>query len=574
MKKILISLLLILVGTIVFGQLPTIVIPSAISAVGDSPRTIAIKTNSAIVLLNDLRLYDFNAEELAVLDGVLATATEMNMLVGIDTLLSVQAQLDGKQDSLESGVTIKTINGLPILGSGDMTIVGGGGSMLYPAAGIALSTGAAWNTSITNNSVNWDSSYVARLRWDGGTTSLVAATGRTSLGGTTIGQSMFTLVNPSAVTFPRFNADNTITALSAANLKTALSLTATDVSLGNVTNESKATMFTSPAFTGTPTVATAITADTNDGAALGTTSVMWSDLFLASGGVVNFNNGDITLTHSSNVLTLGGGDLALGANNLSMTGSIGVTGTRVTKGWFTDLEVTNAIAGSITGNAATVTGYTRNSGSLTLSGGHGITATTTGTTAITLPVSGTLATTANVALKVNISDTTSMLTPYIARGDTASMLTRYIARSDTASMLTPYIREAEVDAAFADTVSFETEELGDVAPLLTDYENGIVSIESTGTVVAGTGITTVMLSRFMYFNTAAAIDISVDPQIANGTTGQIITIIGSSDTNTLTLDDSAGLRLTGQMVIGIGDNITLLYEGTIGDWVEICRSNN
>lgn len=97
---------------------------------------------------------------------------------------------------------------------------------------------------------------------------------------------------------------------------------------------------------------------------------------------------------------------------------------------------------------------------------------------------------------------------------------------------------------------------------------------STGTVVAGTGITAAMLSRFMYFNTASAIDITADPQIANGTSGQIITIIGSSDTNTLTLDDATGLRLTGQMVLGIGDNITLFYEGTIGDWIEISRSNN
>ena len=41
-----------------------------------------------------------------------------------------------------------------------------------------------------------------------------------------------------------------------------VTITATDVGLGNVTNESKATMFTSPALTGTPTAPTA-TAGTN-----------------------------------------------------------------------------------------------------------------------------------------------------------------------------------------------------------------------------------------------------------------------------------------------------------------------
>jgi len=43
------------------------------------------------------------------------------------------------------------------------------------------------------------------------------------------------------------------------------------------------------------------------------------------------------------------GTLALGANSITMSGSIGVDGTRVTKGWFTDLEVTNDI--TIGGNA-------------------------------------------------------------------------------------------------------------------------------------------------------------------------------------------------------------------------------
>ncbi|MFX1476172.1 MAG: hypothetical protein ACFFCO_11935, partial [Promethearchaeota archaeon] len=46
---------------------------------------------------------------------------------------------------------------------------------------------------------------------------------------------------------------------------------------------------------------------TSDSNALGTTSYMWSDLFLASGGVINWNAGDVTLTHSPNTITVNTG---------------------------------------------------------------------------------------------------------------------------------------------------------------------------------------------------------------------------------------------------------------------------
>jgi hypothetical protein len=50
----------------------------------------------------------------------------------------------------------------------------------------------------------------------------------------------------------------------------------------------------------------ALTQLSNDGGALGTASLGWSDLFLASGAVINFNNGDVTLTHSTNALAFAG----------------------------------------------------------------------------------------------------------------------------------------------------------------------------------------------------------------------------------------------------------------------------
>jgi hypothetical protein len=57
---------------------------------------------------------------------------------------------------------------------------------------------------------------------NGGTGATTAGAARTSLGATTVGGNLFTLTNPSAITFPRFNADNTVSALDAATFRTAI----------------------------------------------------------------------------------------------------------------------------------------------------------------------------------------------------------------------------------------------------------------------------------------------------------------------------------------------------------------
>jgi hypothetical protein len=62
-------------------------------------------------------------------------------------------------------------------------------------------------------------------------------------------------------------------------------------------------------------VGTVCQPDAADGAALGTGTLMWSDLFLASGAVIDFNNGDVVLTHTANTLTLSGGTLVANAVN-------------------------------------------------------------------------------------------------------------------------------------------------------------------------------------------------------------------------------------------------------------------
>lgn len=90
-------------------------------------------------------------------------------------------------------------------------------------SGIAtLASGVLGTTA--NNSGNWNTAYTDRLKWDGGDTDLVAATGRTSLGATTVGSNIFTLTNPSAITFLKMNADNTVGARTPSGMRTDLSL--------------------------------------------------------------------------------------------------------------------------------------------------------------------------------------------------------------------------------------------------------------------------------------------------------------------------------------------------------------
>jgi hypothetical protein len=74
---------------------------------------------------------------------------------------------------------------------------------------------------------------------DGGTGASTESGARTNLGATTLGSNLFTISNPSAITFPRFNADNTVSSLGASDFRTAIgagtgngTVTSVDLSAG------------------------------------------------------------------------------------------------------------------------------------------------------------------------------------------------------------------------------------------------------------------------------------------------------------------------------------------------------
>lgn len=111
------------------------------------------------------------------------------------------------------------------------------GTPITSSGTLAISLATGYSIPTTTSQSNWDTAYTDRLKWDGGSTGLTAATGRTSLGATTVGGNLFTLANPSAITFPRINADNTVSTLDAASFRTAIGA-GTSSTTGTVTSVS------------------------------------------------------------------------------------------------------------------------------------------------------------------------------------------------------------------------------------------------------------------------------------------------------------------------------------------------
>ena len=112
-----------------------------------------------------------------------------------------------------------------------------------------------------------------------------------------------------------------------------------------------------------------LTPASNDGSALGVSGTAWSDLFLASGSVVNWVAGDITLTHSAGKLTFGGdGAVEIDFNNHEMT-NIDVNSGAIDG---TIIGAASAAAGSfaaLVGTSLDINGAADISGDLTLSAG-------------------------------------------------------------------------------------------------------------------------------------------------------------------------------------------------------------
>jgi hypothetical protein len=428
--------------------------------------------------------------------------------------------------------TLVTVSGIGSVSSGQ-------GNPIYPEAGIALSTGTTWTTSITNNSSNWNTAFTDRLKWDGGSTGLTASTGRTSLGGTTVGQSMFTLTNPSAITFPRFNADNSVTALSAANFRTAIgagtvtTVTAaagTPISITNNTTTPELTMNAASASVPGYLTSADWTTFNNKFAFSDTTSLNLTTRFASKQ-----NNLTLTTTGTSGAATLVGSTL----NIPQYSGGGGGSGT------VTSVGLTAPSIFTVSGSPVTTSGTL----ALTYSG-----------TALPLLNGGTGATTADAAL-TNLGVTTVGKALLVADNSVSDKFIKVNANK-TITLLTAADTRTALGATVRGANTFLLADLGAISFLRYNADNTVSQRAADG-MRSDLGGTTIGQSMFTLTNPSAITfpRFNVDNTVSALSAADFRTAIGAGTGN----GNGTVTSVTGSLPIsssgGTTPNITIANAG-------------
>lgn len=262
----------------------------------------------------------------------------------------LQSALDAKQDLLGGTGFVKSSAGVISYDTSTYITTSSASSTYVPY------TGATADVSLGSQALQFGGSYRTTITYDNANeaTLILSANatdnGKIGFGSYNSGYRVYTQgTNISAtrtIEFPNANGTfvlsvNSTTPDAAGNVvisSGAITVGSTSVASGTTTRilYNNAGTVGEYTLTGTgtvvamqtaPTFVTSITtpsvlATANDSGALGASGTAFSDLFLASGAVINFASSNVTMTHSSGTLTFNNTAIALGSGAITTTGNI------------------------------------------------------------------------------------------------------------------------------------------------------------------------------------------------------------------------------------------------------------